>query len=423
MSNDKNSTLTCSELIRELQKWEKEGYGDAPMQSEGCDCMGDVRRVTLSKYNGQNRARLGAYMRNKSEVITPEAACRVVERWRKEREFRADLPPQRLRDAWTDWEERDSGLIDFRGDLYRGQFPDGTRDRWRPMAELGGFKDPGLWYFRPHGTTWAEVERLAHERDEASQRIGDSIGVTKDTQPASDEDLTDLRKLDGRTCTSPYNLIAKANSGRFTIPMGLPFRVVYSQPDRDNAMVECDGKYGWLSTTQEVDVLPPKVERIVQQREDAQGRLCATRQSVILTSCVSAAIDGRSKPFTVVSAQLRSHIEFKAERLTIARARSAHWRNGSTSKCGTTEPLEELTVMRIRVDGKDVTPGPTSAWGIEHGCNVAWPIVPAGGLVDVTFAISDVVLNCCAIPPGLSKRDLRYVWVELQVSLHGGVIQ
>lgn len=93
--------------------------------------------------------------------LTPESACMVIERWRKDRGFRANLPPRLLRDVWMEWEERDCGLIDFRGDLYRGTFVDGTRDQWRSMTQLGGFKSPGLWYFRPHGATWEHVERLA----------------------------------------------------------------------------------------------------------------------------------------------------------------------------------------------------------------------------------------------------------------------
>ena len=101
--------------------------------------------------------------------LTPEAARGVVERWRKEREFRADLPPRRLRDVWAAWEERHCGLTDFRGDLYRGTFSNGARDQWRPMTQLGGFKDP---YFRPHGTTWTHVERLAQEREAQERLLG-----------------------------------------------------------------------------------------------------------------------------------------------------------------------------------------------------------------------------------------------------------
>lgn len=82
--------------------------------------------------------------------------------------YRAGLPPERLRKVWAEWEEKDSGLVDFRGDEYRGTMGDGTRDqRWRPMAELGGFADRNLWALRPHGATWAEVEAKANEAERA----------------------------------------------------------------------------------------------------------------------------------------------------------------------------------------------------------------------------------------------------------------
>jgi hypothetical protein len=83
--------------------------------------------------------------------------------------YRAGLPPERLRTAWAQWEEKDSGLVDFRGNEYRGTMGDGTRDqRWRPMAELGGFADRNLWAFRPHGATWARVEAMADEAERAA---------------------------------------------------------------------------------------------------------------------------------------------------------------------------------------------------------------------------------------------------------------
>ena len=76
--------------------------------------------------------------------------------------YRAGLPPERLRKVWAEWEEKDSGLVDFRGNEYRGTMGDGSRDwRWRPMAELGGFADVKLWAFRPHSATWARVEAMA----------------------------------------------------------------------------------------------------------------------------------------------------------------------------------------------------------------------------------------------------------------------
>lgn len=121
----------------------------------------DVAEIKAAVNKGQSRQESEPCRTD----LTPEAAREVIEQWRKEREFRADLPPQRLRDVWTEWEERHSGLTDFRGDLYRGTFHDGTRDQWRPMTQLGYFKDPGLWHFRPHGATWEHVERLAQERE------------------------------------------------------------------------------------------------------------------------------------------------------------------------------------------------------------------------------------------------------------------
>ena len=76
--------------------------------------------------------------------------------------YRDGLPPEHLRAVWEAWEERESGLTDFRGTTYRGTFYSGKRAEWRPMAEITTWFDgsPG-WAFRPVGATWAEVEALA----------------------------------------------------------------------------------------------------------------------------------------------------------------------------------------------------------------------------------------------------------------------
>lgn len=76
--------------------------------------------------------------------------------------FRDGLPPEHLRAVWEAWEERDSGLTDFRGTEYKGSFVDGKRDKWRPMTEITTWFDgSSCWAFRPVGATWAEVEALA----------------------------------------------------------------------------------------------------------------------------------------------------------------------------------------------------------------------------------------------------------------------
>lgn len=118
-------------------------------------------------------------MRSDSEVLAQiasdvaEIKAAVFGKGQAQEPFRAGLPPERLRKVWAEWEEKGSGLIDFRGDKFRGTFGDGSRDhRWRPMAELGGFADAALWAFRPHGTTWTHVERLAQEREAQERLLG-----------------------------------------------------------------------------------------------------------------------------------------------------------------------------------------------------------------------------------------------------------
>ena len=76
--------------------------------------------------------------------------------------YRDGLPSEHLRAVWETWEERDTGLTDFRGTKYRRTFIDGKCDEWRPMAEISTWFDGSSgWAFRPVGATWTEVEALA----------------------------------------------------------------------------------------------------------------------------------------------------------------------------------------------------------------------------------------------------------------------
>jgi len=48
-------SLTCSELIKALQVFEAQGFGDCKTQSEGCDCNGNVRQITLETWPDQTQ--------------------------------------------------------------------------------------------------------------------------------------------------------------------------------------------------------------------------------------------------------------------------------------------------------------------------------------------------------------------------------
>ena len=362
----------------------------------------DVAEIKAAVNKGQSRHAESEPCR---ADLTPEAAREVVERWRKEREFRADLPPQRLRDVWTEWEERHSGLTDFRGNLYRGTFLDGTRDQWRPMTQLGGFKDPGLWHFRPHNTTWTHVERLAQEREAQIDAI------TTDLAAKDDSDVTDLRKLEGRVCKSFWNLIAgKANKERFTIPIGVPFRVIYAHPERESVMVEYDGNYGWIPPMQEVEVTgePP--------------RLNYRYSDVVLRGDVVASIRPESEAFTIATIRLKPLVSFKPERLAVSLSQSARWQSPTKISRAECLDLSHLTIMRIRVGDKDVVAEPMSAWGHQFG-GLAWPAVRADSAIGITLAISNSVLDRALPPFGLTKGDLRWVAVRVSLILTGSKLR
>lgn len=141
--------------------------------------------------------------------------------------YRAGLPPERLRKVWAEWEEKDSGLVDFRGNEYRGTMGDGSRDwRWRPMAELGGFADVKLWAFRPHSATWARVEAMADAAEKPT--------------------LLDLTKLPPGTVCEATKFFGIYNSG-IMLNAGDRFCVV-AQADGDlPVLIEVGGKDWWLS--------------------------------------------------------------------------------------------------------------------------------------------------------------------------------
>lgn len=324
--------------------------------------------------------------------LTPEAACDVVERWRKEREFRADLPPRRLRDVWPEWEERHCGLTEFRGDLYRGTFSNGDRDQWRRMTQLGGFKDP---YFRPHNATWTHVERLAQERE-----VRTDASIKADLAARDNNDVTDLRKLEGRVCKSPWNVTA--NKGGFTIPIGMPFRVICAHPERATVMVEYDGNYGWISSMQEVETIG---------------------EPVVLRVDVVASIRPDSEAFTIVTTRLKPLVAFKPERLAVSLSQSGRWQTPTKISRAECLDLSHLTIMRIRAGDRDVITEPMSARSHSLGHGFAWPAVRVDSDVEITLAISNAVLDRVLPPFGLTKGDLRCVAVRVGLILTGSKLQ
>lgn len=79
-------------------------------------------------------------------------------------------------------------------------------------------------------------------------------GTPANAQPGTHA-RTDLRKLAGKLCKSPWNLTARANEERFTIEGGVPFRILYAHPGWDTVMVECDRACGWIAAMQEIEVI------------------------------------------------------------------------------------------------------------------------------------------------------------------------
>ena len=359
-------------------------------------------------------------MRSDSEVLAQiasdvaEIKAAVFGKGQAQEPFRAGLPPERLRKVWAEWEEKDSGLVDFRGNEYRGTMGDGTRDqRWRPMAELGGFADRNLWAFRPHGATWTHVERLAQEREAQERLLGTCTtclsrsclcGAAQPKVAPTSENLTDLRKLVGGVCKPLRDVVAlKANQERLLIPAGAPFLVKRALPARDDVIVQCCGIEGWLPAMQEVEVIsePP--------------RLNYRYSDVVLRADVVVSIRPKSEAFTIATIRLKPLVAFKPERLTVSLTQSARWQNPTKVSRAEFLDLGHLTIMRIRAGDKDVITEPVSAQSQSLGGGFAWPAVRADSEIEITLAISKSVLDRALPPFGLTKGDL--LWVAVRVSL------